>query len=170
MHAILCPVATNCGGACCFRHGAGNAPRSATVEEGTMKKLSTSPAGKTKKTEGKKRRSPFTPYREKGKGKEIGHELRAHVYRARAHARGVSVKQCIAAAVADAMKAFFGSPNDERIWARIAWRVGHGRFLDAVQQTIAEVREHSSPVPNTDLPRYFQSVLNRRFPKDGGAR
>ena len=39
-----------------------------------------------KETEGKKRKSPLTPLREKGKGKKLDPILRDQVYRARAYA------------------------------------------------------------------------------------
>ncbi len=130
-----------------------------------MQKLSTAPFPKSKKAEGKKRKPPFTPYREKGKGKEISPcANRTGLSRGRAGARGV-----VAAAVAEAVGAFGGNREDELIWAKIAWRVGAANFIDAMFQTRAEIKLHASGVPRTHLPRIFQSVLNKRFPK-GGAR
>ncbi len=138
-----------------------------------MNRLSTYGVGTAKKSEGKKRNSPCTPYREKGKGKEIGPGAcgtgpscaGARVSRAGARTCRAGVRRLIAAVVADAMAAFSGDQRDERIWASIAWRVGADRFLDAIHQAAAEIREHSRRVAASAMPRIFQSVLNARFPR-----
>ena len=54
------------------------------------------PASSPKKAEGKKRKSPCTPYREKGKGKETRRGFLREPYFARAHAyvRGTLARAC----------------------------------------------------------------------------
>ena len=54
------------------------------------------PASSSKKAEGKKRKSPFTPYREKGKGKETRRGFLREPYLSRAHAyvRGTLARAC----------------------------------------------------------------------------
>ncbi len=124
-----------------------------------------------KKREAKKRKSPCTPYREKAKGKENrpgANSTGPSRARRRAYGRG-GLKRCIDLMLDDAQKLFCGSASDRRIWAAILWREGPDRFLDAIFQAEAEIREHARPVPNAKRPRIFQAVLNKRFPK-GGAR
>lgn len=133
-----------------------------------------SPEGARKKAEGKKRPSPQTPYREKGKGKEI----RPPVYEtglSRAYAgvkRGGAGSRAytwraVNAAVDEAVAAFGGKPSDRAIWAGIAWRVGYGYFLDCVHQARSEIRAKTRRPAAADLPRIFQNALNERFPKGG---
>lgn len=69
------------------------------------------------------------------------------------------------AALDDAQRLFSGTSDDRGIWARIAWRVGIENFLDAIYQAESEARDKRKRIPACQLPRFFQSVLNRRFPK-----
>ena len=128
----------------------------------------------SKKGEGEKRKSPLTPYREKGKGKEskpvaCGTGLFA---RARTH-EGRWRKAAVRVAVAEAVSRFNGSPSDERLWANFAWRLGYGTLLDCMARAESEIAQHVRPVAPTERPRILQNILasvwNRRFPK-GGAR
>ncbi len=124
---------------------------------------------KSKKREAKKRKSPFTPLREKAKAKENGpgaNSTGPSRARARAYGRG-GLKRCIDLMLDDAQKLFCGSARDRRVWAAILWREGPDRFLDAMFQAEAEIREHTKPVENAKRPRIFQAVLNSRFPKGG---
>lgn len=73
--------------------------------------------------------------------------------------------QMMNAALDDAERLFSGTKVDRGIWARIAWRVGLENFLDAIFQAEAEARDRNKRIPSSQLPRFFQSVLNRRFPK-----
>ena len=130
----------------------------------------------SKKGEGEKRKSPLTPYREKGKGKEskpiaCGTGLFAFA-RARTH-EGRWRKAAVRVAVAEAVSRFNGSPSDERLWANFAWRLGYGTLLDCMARAESEIAQHVRPVAPTERPRILQNILasvwNRRFPK-GGAR
>lgn len=69
------------------------------------------------------------------------------------------------AAVDEAIAKFGGSATDRAIWAKIAWRVGADAFVDAIFQGESELAEKRKRVPNEQLPRFFQYVLNRRFPR-----
>lgn len=73
--------------------------------------------------------------------------------------------QMMNAALDDAERIFSGTKDDRGIWARIAWRVGLENFLDVIYQAESEARDRNKRIPNSQLPRFFQSVLNRRFPK-----
>ncbi len=122
----------------------------------------------TKKAEGKKRKSPKYPYREKGKGKENGRGSIRTVLRACAGAR-VSVKAALDAELDRAAAAFLGAAHDRRIWAKIALRVGVEEFHYAVMDKIAE--DQADGMPRRPAAA-FQAFLNRRFPRDaskGGA-
>ena len=113
-----------------------------------------------KKGEGKKRNSPFTPYREKGKGKEHRRgSLQNRLSRARMRAR------LCAALDADldiAVRAFKGSANDRRIWAGIAWRVGIEEFHYAL---LDKLSENAADKATRRPAAAFQAFLNERFPK-----
>ena len=79
----------------------------------------------------------------------------------------------VAAAVEDAVAAFSTKTpgDDRRIWLKIANRVGAEAFLDAVWQKQAEIREDEMRgLCLRDKASAFQKLLNKRFPKEGGAR
>ena len=131
---------------------------------------------KSKKREGKKRTTPFTPYREKGKPKEIKPcVIGTGLSRTRTHAGRGGVKAMVSAAVEDALKEFHGSrgpaPSDEALWASFAWRFGVGKFRDLCDQARGELALHRTPLPAHQLPRVLQSVLTpfwrQRFGKGG---
>ena len=136
-----------------------------------------------KKREGEKRKSPLTPYREKGKGKEdkpsacsTGLFARAH---ADAHVRGALLRRHVNAAVEDALVAFCGTrgpaPSDQALWARFAWRFGFGMLHELTEQAKSEMnmpgRGYIEP---SERPRILQNLLNEvwfgRYPKKGCAR
>ena len=128
----------------------------------------------SKKGEGEKRKSPLTPYREKGKGKESKPVVCSTglFARVRTH-EGRWRKAAVRAAVAEAVSRFNGSPSDERLWANFAWRLGYGTLLDCMARAESEIAQHVRPVAPAERPRILQNILapiwNRRFPK-GGAR
>ena len=121
------------------------------------------PASSPKKAEGKKRKSPCTPYREKGKGKEIrrGFSRKPSIAGGRARVRAL-----VAAEVAAAADAFGGNEDDVRIWAAIAWRVGAEAFHFALMEKLAE--DHADGQARKPAAA-FQAFLNARFPKGGAA-
>lgn len=84
-----------------------------------------------------------------------------------APARERGLKRSIAIAVAEALETFAGSASDEKLWANFAWRRGLGEFLDAVDQAMAEMREHTRPVSDAMKPKILQSVLSVRWRKGG---
>ena len=146
-------------------------------------KLSTggaSPSAKSKKREGEKRKSPCTPLREKGKGKEgkPGAKGTSLFARADAHVRGALLRRHVNAAVEDALVAFCGTrgpaPSDEALWATFAWRFGYGWLNELVARGKSEMRMHEGGVPPAERPRILQNLLNEvwygRYPKKGGAR
>ena len=145
-------------------------------------KLSTggaSPSAKSKKREGEKRKSPCTPLREKGKGKEgkLGASSTGLFARADAHVRGALQRRHVNAAVEDALVAFCGTrgpaPSDEALWARFAWRFGFGMLHELTEQAKSEMnmpgRGYIEP---SERPRILQNLLNEvwfgRYPKKGG--
>ena len=146
-------------------------------------KLSTGgvgPSAGRKKREGKKRHSPHTPYREKGKGKEVNPSANGTclIARAGAHVRGALLRRHVSAAVEDALVAFCGTrgpaPSDEALWAKFAWRFGYGTLHELVERGKSEMRQHSGGVAPSERPRILQNLLNEvwygRYPKAGGAR
>ena len=117
-----------------------------------------------KKGEGKKRRSPQTPYREKGKGKENRRGFLRKPSFACARSR---VRASIDADLDLAVQAFGGTASDRAIWASIAWRVGAEQFHYAVLDKIGEDAADGAP---RKAAATFQAFLNARFPKpEGGA-
>ena len=145
-------------------------------------KLSTggaSPSANRKKREGEKRKSPCTPLREKGKGKEgkPGANGTCLLARADAHVRGALLRRHVNAAVEDALVAFCGTrgpaPSDEALWATFAWRFGYGWLNELVARGKSEMRMHEGGVPPAERPRILQNLLNEvwygRYPKKGGA-
>ena len=133
-------------------------------------KLSTggaSPSAKSKKREGEKRKSPCTPLREKGKGKEDRRgSLQNRLSRARMRKR---LREALDADLDIAVRAFGGTPTDRRIWAKIAWRVGVEEFHHALVNKLAEDSADNAP---RKAAATFQAFLNARFPKPeqkGGA-
>ena len=132
-----------------------------------------------KKREGEKRKSPCTPLREKGKGKEgkPGAKNTCLFARESAHVRGALLRRHVNAAVEDALAAFCGTrgpaPSDEALWATFAWRFGYGMLRDFVEQGKSEMRQHKGGVAPAERPRILQNLLNdvwyARFPKGGRA-
>ena len=132
-------------------------------------------ATRPKKAEGKKRKSPCTPYREKGKGKEskpgaFGTCLFAG---AGARVRGALLRRHVNAAVEDALKAFCDTrgpaPSDEALWAKFAWRFGYEKLTDLVRQGVSEMSVPGRHVAPAERPKVLQNLLNEvwnaRFPK-----
>ena len=136
-----------------------------------------------KKREGEKRKSPLTPYREKGKGKEdkpgafsTGLFARAH---ADAHVRGALLRRHVNEAVEDALVAFCGTrgpaPSDEALWAEFAWRFGYAKLVELTERGESEMRQPGrDAIPPAERPKVLQSLINPfwygRYPKKGGAR
>ena len=129
-------------------------------------KLSTggaSPSANRKKREGEKRKSPCTPVREKGKGKEHRRgSLQNRLSCARMRTR---LGAALDAELDVAVRAFKGTASDRRLWASIAWRVGVENFHYALEDKLRE-----NDVDKTVLltpAAAFQAFLNERFPKKG---
>ena len=120
------------------------------------------PASAGKKAEGKKRKSPCTPFREKGKVKENRRVLGEN----RLSRAGARVSAALDADLDTAVGAFNGSADDRRIWASIAWRVGVEDFHFALMDKLAEDRADG---PARKPAAAFQAFLNARFPKGGAA-
>ena len=133
-------------------------------------------AADLKKREGEKRKSPCTPVREKGKGKEdnpgacsTGLFARAH---ADAHVRGALLRRHVNEAVEDALRIFNGTRggkySDENLWANFAWTFGFGMLNDLVSQAKSEMELHKPPVAPSERPKILQSILSAhwhaRFP------
>ena len=116
-----------------------------------------------KKREGEKRKSPLTPYREKGKGKEHRRgSLQNRLSCARMRTR---LGAALDADLDIAVRAFKGTESDRRLWASIAWRVGLENFHYALEDKLRE-----NDVDKTVLlspAAAFQAFLNERFPKKG---
>ena len=134
-------------------------------------KLSTyqqSPLRTSKKRDGEKRTSPLgIPYREKGQRKETGWaSKRSQLAHARPRARDI-----VGGVVEKALVAFKGTRGrgrtSEKIWARIAWRVGPQAFERAIDEKLSE--DHHDGQPRNPAAT-FQKFLNKQFPKPGGAR
>ena len=134
---------------------------------------------KSKKMEGEKRKSPSTPLREKGKGKEgkPGAQGTCSFARAGARMSRSLLRRHVNAAVKDALVAFCGTrgpaPSDEALWATFAWRFGYGWLNELVARGKSEMRMHKGGVAPAERPRILQNLLNEvwraRFPKEGGA-
>ena len=128
------------------------------------------PATSPKKAEGKKRKSPCTPYREKGKGKERQTGFpKETVFRAGARVR-TALRAQLDADLDMAVRAFKGTASDRRLWASIAWRVGVENFHYALADKLKE-NDVDKAVLRTPAAA-FQAFLNERFPKPkskGGA-
>ena len=139
-------------------------------------KLSTggaSPSANRKKREGEKRKSPCTPLREKGKGKEDRRGSLSEPSSARARTRSAGMRARLREALdADldiAVRAFNGTADDRRIWASIAWRIGIEEFHYALLNKLSEDSSDNAPRRPAAA---FQAFLNDRFPKPeskGGA-
>ena len=128
------------------------------------KELSTGCALSTaslKKREGEKRKSPLTPYREKGKGKEHRRgSLQNRLSRARMRTR---MGEALDADLDVAVRAFKGTASDRRLWASIAWRVGVENFHYALADKLKEDDVDKSVLRTPAAA--FQAFLNERFPK-----
>ena len=136
-------------------------------ELSTGRELSTA---SLKKREGEKRKSPSTPLREKGKGKEDRRGSLSEPSFARVRTRGAGMRARLRASLdADldiAVRAFNGTATDRRIWAKIAWRVGVEEFHHALINKLAEDSADNAPRRPAAA---FQAFLNKRFPREGGA-
>ena len=137
-----------------------------------MTKVINSPAAdlprKAKKAEGKKRKSPCTPYREKGKGKENRRGSCGTVCRARARGMRTKLMAELDRDLDRLSAVYHPTPGDRCQWASIALRVGVENFHFAVED---KFREDAADGTNFFRPpAVFQAYLNRRFPKKGGAR
>ena len=115
-----------------------------------------------KKAEGKKRKSPCTPFREKGKVKENRRVLGEN----RLSRSGARVRAALDADLDAATRAFNGTAADRRLWASIAWRVGAEAFHFALMDKLAE---DAADGPAREPAAAFQAFLNTRFPKGGAA-
>ena len=126
------------------------------------------PATSPKKAEGKKRKSPCTPYREKGKGKETRRGSCGTVCRARARGMRTKLMAELDRDLDRLSAVYHPTPGDRCQWASIALRVGVENFHFAVED---KFREDAADGTNFFRPpAVFQAYLNRRFPKKGGAR
>ena len=116
-----------------------------------------------KKREGEKRKSPCTPLREKGKGKEHRRgSLQNRLSCARMRTR---LGAALDADLDVAVRAFKGTESDRRLWASIAWRVGVENFHYAL---VDKLRENDVDKAVLLTPAAaFQAFLNERFPKKG---
>ncbi len=130
--------------------------------ENRKMKVINSPKTGAKKAEGKKRRSPCTPFREKAKGKENDRRV---LSRNRLSRMGARVRTALDADLDAAMRAFKGSEEDRRIWAAIAWRVGVEAFHFALMDKLAEDAADGTQNIRSQ-PAAFQAFLNERFPKN----
>ena len=126
-------------------------------------KVITRPASASKKAEAKKRKSPYSPSREKAKGKENDRRV---LSRNRLSRMGARVRAALDADLDRAMGAFGGTAEDRRIWAAIAWRVGVEEFHFALMDKLAEdAVDGQARRPSAA----FQAFLNERFPRGGAA-
>ena len=121
-----------------------------------------------KKREAEKRKSPLTPFREKGKGKEHRRgSLQNRLSRARMRTKlGAALDKDLDIA----MRAFGGTLSDRCLWASIAWRVGVEEFHHALEDKLGEDRADDTILLTPAAA--FQAFLNKRFPKPeskGGA-
>ena len=139
------------------------------------RKLSTgggSPSGKRKKREAEKRKSPLTPLREKGKGKEQdGVSCETCSKTARAHVRrklpcACSFSEAGAAAAEIVGNCFPRGAKDFALWAWYCRHFDRRRIVErayeyASMQRQGEVRDGVTA---------FQAWLGKEFGKRGGAR
>ena len=64
-----------------------------------------------------------------------------------------------------------GMESDRSLWLKVANLVGLDAFLDAFDQKTAEIEELEREHRRLRNPASsFQKLLNKRFPKEGGAR
>ena len=140
------------------------------------RKLSTgggSPSGKRKKREAEKRKSPLTPLREKGKGKEqsrvscktsCSKPARAHVRKRRL--RCTCSYDEAGAAADEIIGNCFGTAGDLGLWAWYCRHFDRERIVEkayeyASMQRQGEVR---------DAVTAFQAWLGKEYGEKGGAR
>ena len=45
------------------------------------------------------------------------------------------------------------------MWANAAWKIGHGKILDLVNQAKGEIAEHRRPVADRDKPKILQALI-----------
>ncbi len=117
-----------------------------------------------KKREGKKRKSPCTPLREKGKAKETKTKTGIHEYSPRPRARTYACTQEEAKSAAGEALKHFGSAADAKLWMWYCRRIGLNRFLDILDWTIADWGQHEIKRPV----QAFQKRLCEAFPKGAG--
>ena len=138
-----------------------------------MKKLSTAPAGGTKKTGMKRERSPYYPLKRKARGKENKPGAPGTGLSARGRGREPFRQIGVAAAVEDALRVFHGTrrnpefdkrpdrdPCDERLWANFAWEFGYGTLMELVYRGQSEMRQRQNPVPCDKLPRVLGQLIS----------
>ncbi len=118
---------------------------------------------RSKKREAKKRKSPSTPLREKGKAKETKTKTGIHEYSPRPRARVYACTQEEAKlAVNDAIR-HFGTEADRMIWMWYCRRLGLNRFFDILDWTLSDLKQHTIKWPV----KAFQRRLMDAFPKGG---
>jgi len=132
-----------------------------------QRKVINSPGRGLKKAEAKKRQSPFTPYREKAKGKEtIPDYLRSQVHKpARAHARlrcKCSYEEAGAAAD-EIVGSCFGTMRDHALWAWYCRHFDRRRIVEKAHEYASMQRQHE--VRNAVTA--FQAWLKNEFGKGG---
>ena len=136
-----------------------------------MTKVINSPAAevprKAKKAEGKKRKSPCTPYREKGKGKETRRGSCGTVCRARARGMRTKLMAELDRDLDRLSAVYHPTPGDRRQWASIALRVGVENFHYALADKLKENDVDKAVLLSPAVA--FQAFLNARFPKGGVA-
>ena len=135
------------------------------------RKVINSPAPGSKKAEGKKRKPPFTPYREKAKGKEQSRVSNETSYSkpARAYARRRPPCTCsyneAGAAADEIVGSCFGGAGDHALWSWYCRHFDGRRIVEkaheyASMQRCGEVR---------DALTAFQAWLGKEFGAKGGA-
>ena len=71
------------------------------------------------------------------------------------------LKRKVAATVRDAVIAFCGTKDDERLWANFAWKCGYRRLQESIWQGVSEMAQHEAVIPACDKPKVLQTILNR---------
>lgn len=132
-----------------------------------MKSYQQAPSRNVKKMEMKKRKSPFTPYRVKAKGKETrpgSCQNPSKTACARAGAAGVSRYRMAGAAAKELIKILGGNwKNDFRTWAFYCYHHDIEDILDHARYFASCHRQGEIENPITA----FQGWLQEEFPKGG---
>lgn len=138
----------------------------------SMKSYQQCPVTGLKKREGKKRNSPCTPYREKGKGKETRRGfLQKQVYSKTACAYAGARRRCscsfaeAGAAADEIVGSCFGTMRDHSLWAWYCRHFDRALIIEkaheyASMQRCGEIRNAIAA---------FQSWLRKEFGSKGGA-